>query len=1014
MLSSLQATGNDLPFQQYLLECKNNDNKEERETGDNGLVTSILENVEDDSEKEEEEEGRSKEKNTATIIDDFSHEVNESKVGTESDKNTPERKNTYAFEGSSSKNLNTSSQHCTDLGEGVCSLTLNAEEERDRSRSPVRVRLSDYYEVDTVGECDTMGASPKRTLSYMPGARSSPRRLDSVARLGDGGGQPVVTPSTPKYLQQGTTYDITPLMKGKFVNDGKSVPILEDHAWPSNEMLCVNESQADAIRACLTRELAIVQGPPGTGKTFISLKIAQILLLNWQVWSRASEMDRRAIRRQILVICYTNHALDQFLEGITSFEETGIVRVGSRSKTEKLDEFNLSNLKRGMRPRNIHGDIRRARRSIEDIIEYVSQKSEMMEAANKRVLSERELCEVLTRTEKEVLVNGVPSNPKMGTSFLEEWLTLEDMISRFPEESPKSLMDPQAHTEGEDIEVEDDEDVLDRLKTQQQEVGTAKRYQSDRRVMMELTKSSQMTSTERKANEQLLWDLSSSVRWKLYRRWVHVYKVMCKKRIRQKMTKYNRLVRELSELREQESLHVLDQAKVVGMTTTSAAKHQKMLCQLKPPIIIVEEAAEVLEAHIVASLTPSCQHLILIGDHQQLRPNPEVYELAKKYNLDVSLFERLIKNGVAYSKLKTQHRMRPEISKLLVPHIYSELVDHPTVFHFPTIRGISANMFFLNHEELESEVPGNSKANDYEASFLVALCRHLIKQGYKPSQITILSTYSAQQLAFKRKMAEEEFEGVYVSTVDNYQGEENDIILLSLVRSNRRGSIGFLSNSNRVCVALSRARHGLYCIGNLTQLWAKSELWRQILTYVQNAGLLVTKLNLVCQKHPNYSKEVADSNDFRTLFPEGGCTRPCKTRLDCGHACRLSCHSYDPGHKKYICLEQCVRKCPQGHPCQKRCSKPCAPCPQPLKAVLLPKCGHLQDVLCGDNLEEVQCLQKCTKTLDCGHLCSGDCHTCNGDRLHKACTSQDCSRPLVRCLIEFCLIAVHIDLRTCL
>ena len=156
MLSSLQATGNDLPFQQYLLECKNNDNKEEQETGDDGLVTSILENVEDDSEKEEEEEGRSKEKNTATIIDDFSHEVNESKVGTESDKNTPERKNTYAFEGSSSKNLNTSSQHCTDLGEGVCSPTLNAEEERDRSRSPVRVRLSDYYEVDTVGECDTM------------------------------------------------------------------------------------------------------------------------------------------------------------------------------------------------------------------------------------------------------------------------------------------------------------------------------------------------------------------------------------------------------------------------------------------------------------------------------------------------------------------------------------------------------------------------------------------------------------------------------------------------------------------------------------------------------------------------------------------------------------------------------------------------------------------------------------------------------------------------------------------
>ena len=558
---------------------------------------------------------------------------------------------------------------------------------------------------------------------------------------------------------------------------------------------------------------------------------------------------------------------------------------------------------------------------------------------------------------------------------------------------------------------------------------------------MELAKTSKMTSQAREANEQLLCHLSSSDRWKLYRRWVHVYKVMCQKRIRQEMVKYHQLVCELSELREQESLLVLRKAKVVGMTTTSAAKHRKMLCQLKPPIIIVEEAAEVLEAHIVASLTPSCQHLILVGDHQQLRPNPEVYELAKKYNLDVSLFERLIKNGVAYSKLKTQHRMRPEISKLLVPHIYSELVDHPSVFHYPTIRGISANMFFFDHKEPENEVSGNSKVNFYEANFLVALCRHLIKQEYEPSQITILTTYSAQRLAFKKKMTEEVFEGVRVSTVDDYQGEENDIILLSLVRSNRRGLIGFLSVSNRVCVALSRARHALYCIGNLIQLWEKSKLWRQILTGVQNAGLLGTKLNLVCQQHPNYSKEVADSNDFRTLFPEGGCTKPCNAQLDCGHACRLYCHYYDPRHQKYMCLEECVRKCPRDHPCAKLCSQRCGPCPRPQRAALLPKCGHFQDVLCGDDLEEVQCNAPitldlpcghqtkvpchssasaprceapCQRILDCGHLCSGSCHSCNGDRLHKACTRQDCFRLLVSFPIEFCLIAVHPDLRACL
>ena len=69
-------------------------------------------------------------------------------------------------------------------------------------------------------------------------------------------------------------------------------------------------------------------------------------------------------------------------------------------------------------------------------------------------------------------------------------------------------------------------------------------------------------------------------------------------------------------------VHVLKNAKVVGMTTTGASRLSSVVDHIKSPILIVEEAAEVFEAHIVASLTESCQHLILIGDHQQLRPNP--------------------------------------------------------------------------------------------------------------------------------------------------------------------------------------------------------------------------------------------------------------------------------------------------------------------------------------------------------------------------------------------------------
>ena len=147
---------------------------------------------------------------------------------------------------------------------------------------------------------------------------------------------------------------------------------------------------------------------------------------------------------------------------------------------------------------------------------------------------------------------------------------------------------------------------------------------------------------------------------------------------------------------------------LIGMFTgiillnLGAAKYRKVLQSLRPRITIVEEAAEVLESHIVTSLTPGCQHLILIGDHQQLRPNPTVYDLAKHYNLDVSLFERMVKNGVPFTRLRLQHRMRPEVSKML-EHIYvnPKLENHESVMNFDNIKGVAHNTFFVDHEESE-------------------------------------------------------------------------------------------------------------------------------------------------------------------------------------------------------------------------------------------------------------------------------------------------------------------------
>merc|ERR1711871_636909 len=107
---------------------------------------------------------------------------------------------------------------------------------------------------------------------------------------------------------------------------------------------------------------------------------------------------------------------------------------------------------------------------------------------------------------------------------------------------------------------------------------------------------------------------------------------------------------------------------------------------------------------------------------------------------------------------------------------------------------------------------------------------------------------------------------VLATTVDNYQGEENDIILLSLVRSNTIGSIGFLSISNRVCVALSRARHGFYLIGNATLLASKSTLWRQIFDYLQAENLMGK--NLPLQLASGEISPVSCEDDFDKLLEQ--------------------------------------------------------------------------------------------------------------------------------------------------
>jgi hypothetical protein len=295
-------------------------------------------------------------------------------------------------------------------------------------------------------------------------------------------------------------------------------------------------------------------------------------------------------------------------------------------------------------------------------------------------------------------------------------------------------------------------------------------------------------------------------------------------------------------------IHCLKEADLIGLTTTIAATYNWLLSEINAKIIIVEEAAECLEGHIISSLNQKTQHLILIGDHKQLRPKTNDHILAREYHLDVSLFERLIRNGFPHTTLKLQHRMRPEISALVSSHIYNgALMDAPVTSSYSDVSGMKYNVFFVDHTEPESTyLELNSKDNVFEARFLAQVCKYLLFQKvYTEEQITVITPYTGQMFTLRDNFSD--MPNVKITPIDSYQGEENDIILVSLVRSE---ALGFVADPSRVCVAMSRAKHGLYVIGNLSKLFiTRSNLWRSLVDTMKKAGKFGTSLPLVCKGH---------------------------------------------------------------------------------------------------------------------------------------------------------------------
>ena len=460
----------------------------------------------------------------------------------------------------------------------------------------------------------------------------------------------------------------------------------------------------------------------------------------------------------------------------------------------------------------------------------------------------------------------------------------------------------------------------------------------------------------------------------------------------------------MTNIHDEVDRRVIHTADVVGITTTGLAKRIATLQRIRSKVIICEEAGEVMEPHIISALLPSVEHFIQIGDHEQLRPQINNFDLSLEsqqghaYQLDRSQFEWLSvgtpgKPPFPLAQLNVQRRMRPEISTLIRETTYPNLEDHKSTKNLPDVAGMRNNVFWLDHDNMEhgaqSDMHKKSHNNLWEVNMVHALVRHILRQGvYSSTEIAVLTPYTGQ-LQKTRTRFRDDFEIVLserdqetlkkegfdvdndssdhiqmtdqanrgprplqkkmmsellrVATVDNFQGEEAKVIIVALIRSNKERKIGFLRTKNPINVLLSRAQHGMFLVGN-ADTYSNQPTWAHIQGMLRAAGSLDTAFALWCPRHPTTDIRASQPEDFARLSPQGGCQLPCDRRLPrCGHRCQVRCHS-ESMHEIFSCPQPYRRLLtPCRHTCQKStCGEDCGLCMIDVSGVQL-RCGHSKD-----------------------------------------------------------------------
>ncbi|KAF9534475.1 SEN1 N terminal-domain-containing protein [Crepidotus variabilis] len=308
--------------------------------------------------------------------------------------------------------------------------------------------------------------------------------------------------------------------------------------------------------------------------------------------------------------------------------------------------------------------------------------------------------------------------------------------------------------------------------------------------------------------------------------------------------------RSLDTLRRNTRREILSNADVI--CGTLAGSGHDAVANFEFDMVIIDEAAQAIELSSLIPLKYGCMKCVLVGDPQQLPPTV-ISQDASRFGYNQSLFVRLQRSRKdAVQLLSIQYRMHPEISRLPSQVFYNGRLQDGPEMAMKTKRPWQVHpkfgiYKFINVSWGSEESRGHSVANIHECDIAIELYARLADTypAIMPIvNIGVVSMYKAQvgeiKRRFTRKFGDHITSQIDFNTVDGFQGQEKDIIILSCVRSGPGlQSVGFLSDVRRMNVALTRAKSSLFILGNAATLERSDENWKKIITDSRSRSTLV-------------------------------------------------------------------------------------------------------------------------------------------------------------------------------